>query len=105
MRRALEHPRRDRIGLRLLLVTGERPLHFGKGVRLREEAGGALLLVPEGVLELNATAAAALALVDGRRSLPEIVASVRERFEVSDEEARESLGELFGRLRERGFIE
>jgi pyrroloquinoline quinone biosynthesis protein D len=81
------------------------PLRFGKGIRLRTESdGSAMLLVPEGVLQLNGTAGAALELVDGRRTLPEIVAAVVERFDVAPEEARASVAELFERLADRGFL-
>jgi coenzyme PQQ biosynthesis protein PqqD len=78
---------------------------FGKGVKLRRDANGsAMLLVPETALELNASAAAALELVDGERTFNEIVAAITERFEVSGALAREEVGDLFGRLVERGFI-
>ncbi len=78
---------------------------FGKGVRLRREPdGSAMLLVPEGMLELNGTAAAALELVDGNRSLQEIADAVVARFEVTPEEASDGLRDLFERLSERGFV-
>ncbi|HEY6485519.1 MAG TPA: pyrroloquinoline quinone biosynthesis peptide chaperone PqqD [Candidatus Cybelea sp.] len=78
---------------------------FGKGVKLRLDANGpAMLLVPETALELNESAAAALELVDGKRTLSEIVAAITQRFEVSATEAREHVDALFARLGERGFI-
>lgn len=78
---------------------------FGKGVRLRREAdGAAMLLVPEGMLELNGTAAAALELVDGNRTLQEIADAVVSRFDVTPDEANDGLHELFDRLAERGFV-
>lgn len=78
---------------------------FGKGVKLRRDPNGsAMLLVPETALELNESAAAALELVDGERTFNEIVAAVTERFEVSSADAREDIGDMFGRLAERGFI-
>jgi pyrroloquinoline quinone biosynthesis protein D len=84
--------------------AGARP-RFGKGVKLRTDGeGNVMLLIPEGVLALNGSAAAALELVDGERSLEEIVAVIVERFDVSAESAFEDLVELFGRLEERGFI-
>jgi pyrroloquinoline quinone biosynthesis protein D len=84
------------------------PAHpkFAKGVKLRRDSDGSLmLLVPEGVLMLNAPAAAALELVDGKRSLTEIVAVVVERFDVSPQRAEADLTELFDRLSTRGFLE
>ncbi|HEX4014137.1 MAG TPA: pyrroloquinoline quinone biosynthesis peptide chaperone PqqD [Candidatus Cybelea sp.] len=78
---------------------------FGKGVKFRRDANGsAMLLVPETALELNASAAAALELVDGARSFRAIVDAITDRFEVNGEVAREEVGDLFERLTERGFI-
>ncbi len=77
---------------------------FGKGVRLRRESDGAMLLVPEGALALNATAAAALDLVDGRRSVGEIAALLAQEFDVLPERARAEVEALFARLTERRFV-
>lgn len=79
---------------------------FGKGVRLRRDPDGtAMLLVPEGMLALNPPAAAALELVDGNRTLTEIVVAVVERFDVTPQRAEADLTELFDRLTQRGFVE
>jgi pyrroloquinoline quinone biosynthesis protein D len=86
-------------------VTVPATPRFGKGVKLRCERGGdAMLLVPEGALVLNPAAAAALELVDGHRTVNEIVDAVVERFEVSRERAHDELNDLFARLAERGFL-
>lgn len=78
---------------------------FGKGVKLRREPeGSAMLLVPEGALVLNDSAAAALELVDGQRELAEIVDAVVDQFEVEPDRARDELHDLFERLTERGFV-
>jgi coenzyme PQQ biosynthesis protein PqqD len=78
---------------------------FAKGVKLRHDAdGSAMLLVPEGALVLTRVAAVALELVDGTRSLDQIVESVIERFDVPPERAREDVQSLFDRLTERGFM-
>lgn len=80
-------------------------LRFGKGVKLRHDGDGSvMLLVPEGALVLNRAAAAALELVDGTRTLDEIVAAMVELFEVAPEQAADDLTGLFDRLTERGFI-
>lgn len=82
----------------------ERPA-FGKGVRLRREAdGSAMLLVPEGALVLNGAAAAALGLVDGHRTLEEIVEQIVADFDVSAERARGDVADLFDRLCERRLL-
>ena len=86
-------------------MNREAPLGLGKGVKLRHERDGVMLLVPEGALMLNASAAAALELVDGRRTFDDIVAAVVERFDVAAETARAELDELFARLAERGFLQ
>jgi pyrroloquinoline quinone biosynthesis protein D len=79
---------------------------LGKGIKLRHDGDGSvMLLVPEGVLVLNDSAAAALELVDGEHTLAEIVAAVIERFDVSPRLAQDELAELFGRLEERGFVQ
>lgn len=79
--------------------------HFGKGVKLRRDRdGAAILLVPESALELNGSAAAALELIDGRRTFGQIVAAITELFDVDRAAAREDIGSLFARLSERGFI-
>jgi len=86
-------------------MNGAAAPSLGKGVMLRRDRDGTpMLLVPEGALMLNPTAAAALELVDGRRTLDEIVAGVVERFDVPPEVAREEIGELLRRLTERGFV-
>lgn len=53
-----------------------------RGVRLSHDAtrGADLVLQPEGVLVLNPTAAAVLALCDGRRSVEAIVAELETRY-------------------------
>lgn len=85
-------------------MTIARP-SFAKGVRFRAGAdGSAFLLVPEGALTLNGSAAAALELVDGTRTLDDIAAALVEQFEVTQDEARSDVNELFSRLAERQFI-
>lgn len=75
---------------------------FGKGVRLRHEPDGtAMLLVPEGALVLNPSAAAALDLIDGRRTVADIVTCLVESFEIEEDHARADVGSLFDRLVER----
>jgi coenzyme PQQ biosynthesis protein PqqD len=78
---------------------------FAKGVRFRTASdGSALLLVPEGALTLNGSAAAALELVDGTRTIDEIAAVLVDEFEVSEDDARRDVNELFSRLAQRQFL-
>lgn len=82
------------------------PVRFGKGVRFRRDRdGNALLLVPEGALQLNGTAGAALELIDGRRTAGGIADILVERFEVTRDEALAGVNEVFVRLAERGFLQ
>jgi coenzyme PQQ biosynthesis protein PqqD len=79
---------------------------FARGVRLRREPDGtSMLLVPEGVVRLNVAAAAALALVDGRRTVGEIVAALEgQRFDATTARIDEDVRALFERLRARRFL-
>ena len=86
------------------LNAADKP-RLGKGVRLRREAdGSAMLLVPEGALELNASAAATLELLDGTLSVSEIAARLVEFFDVEETQAREDVCRLLERLAERRFV-
>ena len=77
------------------LVTGAR-LRYDD---VREEH---LLLVPEGAVRLNETAAQVLELCDGRRSLDEIAAALSERYSGAD--VTDDVRELLGGLVEHGLV-
>jgi pyrroloquinoline quinone biosynthesis protein D len=79
---------------------------FERGVRLRREPdGSAMLLVPEGVVMLNGSAAAALALVDGERTIDQIAAEIaRANFDAPSERIAEDVRVLFDRLHERRLV-
>jgi pyrroloquinoline quinone biosynthesis protein D len=78
---------------------------LNRGVRLsRDPDGVPLLLAPEAILRLNDSAAAALELVDGTRSVDEIVDALCTRYRVVREEAARDVGELFDRLVQRGYV-
>lgn len=82
------------------------PPRLARGVRLRRDLDGTpLLLVPEGLLRLNASAAATLALVDGCRTFAEIVDALSDRFGIARDDAARDVGELFGRLSARGYVQ
>jgi len=63
-----------------------------------------MLLIPEGALVLNPSAALALELADGKRTLTDIVDAIVERFDVTADRARNDFEALFDRLAQRGFI-
>jgi pyrroloquinoline quinone biosynthesis protein D len=77
------------------LVTGAR-LRYDD---VREEH---LLLIPEGVVKLNATAAEVLELCDGQRSLDEIADTLSARYEGAD--LRDDVQELVDGLAQRGLV-
>jgi pyrroloquinoline quinone biosynthesis protein D len=55
---------------------------FRRGFRLQweEKQNSHVILYPEGVAKLNDSAAAILQLVDGKRTLSDIIADLRARF-------------------------
>lgn len=77
------------------LVTGAR-LRYDE---VREEH---VLLVPEGAVRLNPTAAEVLGLCDGERSLDDIVGLLSERYNGSD--VRDDVRELIDAMRQRGLL-
>ena len=77
------------------LMTGAR-LRYDE---VREEH---VLLVPEGAVRLNPTAAEVLELCDGARSLDDIVGAVSARYEGAD--LREDVVELVDAMAQRGLV-
>jgi pyrroloquinoline quinone biosynthesis protein D len=77
------------------LVTGAR-LQYDE---VREEH---VLLVPEGAVRLNPTAAAVLELCDGERSLDEIIDTLSERYEGAN--LRDDVQELIESMSQRGLV-
>jgi pyrroloquinoline quinone biosynthesis protein D len=77
------------------LATGTR-LRYDE---VREEH---LLLVPEGAVRLNPTAAEVLGLCDGERSLDDIVRALSDRYEGFD--LRSDVEELIHGMTQRGLV-
>jgi pyrroloquinoline quinone biosynthesis protein D len=77
------------------LVTGAR-LRYDE---VREEH---LLLIPEGAVRLNPTAADVLGLCDGERSLDGIVAALSARYAGAD--LRDDVLELIDAMVQRGLV-
>ena len=77
------------------LVTGAR-LRYDE---VREEH---LLLIPEGAVRLNPTAAEVLELCDGERSLDDIVGALSGRYEGAD--LRDDIVELVDAMAQRGLL-
>jgi coenzyme PQQ biosynthesis protein PqqD len=77
------------------LVTGAR-LRYDE---VREEHQ---LLIPEGVVRLNPTAAEVLELCDGERSLDDIVGALSERYEGAD--LRDDVLALVDAMTQKGLV-
>ena len=77
------------------LVTGAR-LRYDE---VREEH---LLLIPEGAVRLNGTAADVLGLCDGERSLDDIVDTLSARYDGAD--IRDDVLELVDAMAQRGLV-
>jgi pyrroloquinoline quinone biosynthesis protein D len=77
------------------LVTGSRLLY-------EEVRGEHVLLVPEGVVRLNSTAAEVLELCDGERSLDEIVTALSSRYDSAD--LSDDVHELVDAMVRRGLL-
>jgi len=77
------------------LVTGAR-LRYDE---VREEH---LLLIPEGVVRLNPTAAEVLELCDGERSLDDIAGALSARYQGAD--VHDDVRELVDALARRGLV-
>jgi pyrroloquinoline quinone biosynthesis protein D len=77
------------------LVTGAR-LRYDE---VREEH---VLLIPEGAVRLNPSAAEVLELCDGERSLDDIVGALSARYEGAD--VRDDVLELVDAMAQRGLV-
>jgi pyrroloquinoline quinone biosynthesis protein D len=67
--------------------------------------GGSVLLFPEGVLLLTPTAAAVLALCDGRRTVDGLAAELAGRYLAAPREVYHDTVGFLARLLERGLVE
>ncbi len=77
------------------LITGAR-------LRYDDVRDEHILLIPEGVVRLNPTAAEVLELCDGQRSLDEIVVTLCDRYDGADLD--EDVRGLVGALSEKGLV-
>ena len=81
--------------MRPRLATGAR-LRYDE---VREEH---LLLIPEGAVRLNPTAAEVLELCDGERSIDDIVAALSARYDGAD--LRDDVLELVDAMTQKGLV-
>ena len=87
------------------IEAGSRPVLAGR-VRLQMDPvdGEAVLLYPEGLLRLNATAQAVVACCDGQATVAEIVAALGEEYEVDAATLRADVLECLGQLADKQLI-
>ena len=78
---------------------------LARGVRLQTSADGEpVLLIPEGIVSLNVSAAATLELLDGTRDADAIAQLLAERFEAPPSELGSDVRTLLDDFVERGFV-
>lgn len=63
-----------------------------------------MLLVPEGIVKLNETAAAILEFVDGARDTGDIARALSERFDADPVELERDVRSLLDAFVARGFV-
>ena len=79
---------------------------LARGIRLRCEAGAEpLLLVPEGIVTLNVSAAAILETLGEGKSVDEVVAALQERFDDSEASLAGDVRETLEDFAAAGFVE
>ena len=88
-------------------LAGTEVPRLPRGVRLRADAvrGGHVLLAPERSFELDAVAAAVLALVDGVRTVGEIAATLALRFNADPATIEADVADMLGDLVAKRVVE
>lgn len=78
---------------------------LGRGYRLQWEnaQNSHVLLYPEGLVTLNESAYAILSLIDGRRTVADVVEDLERRYE-SDEDMGPHVFEFLEEARDRGWL-
>ncbi len=86
-------------------MTETATYRLARGIRLRREADGSvLMLVPEGIVTLNNTAYAALELADGERSITAIASMLAAHFNAPDDALEADVTDLFEEFAARGYL-
>jgi coenzyme PQQ biosynthesis protein PqqD len=87
-------------------LDGTRVPRLAAGVRLKHDAarGGWVLLAPERVVVLEATAVDVLGLVDGARDLDAIVDQLATEYDAAVDVIRADVRELVADLVQRGLV-
>jgi len=88
------------------LTVPERPIPNPAAVRDDGEDGWTLLVNPDtaGAMAVNATGVLVWSLVDGKRTIEEIIAAVRNRFPDAPDTVRDDVLAYLRKLTEEGFV-
>ncbi len=91
--------------MRSIRLNATARYRLARGVRLKTtDCGEALLLVPEGVVRLNETAAATLELIDGVHDAAQVAHTLAERFEADEADVARDVADLLAAFARRGFV-
>ena len=87
-------------------MADERRPIFAPGVRLQTDAatGQAVLLYPEGILQLNETAHAIVRCCDGLTTVTQIVAALAAEYEISESELQSDIDACLDDLQQQQLI-
>ena len=79
---------------------------FAPGVRLQTDAatGQAVLLYPEGILQLNETAHAIAMCCDGLTTVAQMVAALAAEYEITENELQSDIGACLDDLQRQQLI-
>lgn len=88
------------------MITDERRPMFAPGVRLQTDAatGKAVLLYPEGILQLNETAHAIALCCDGLTTVAQMITTLAAQYEVSENELQSDIGVCLDDLQRQQLI-
>ena len=88
-----------------MTVAATARFRLARGVRLKTtDCGAQMLLVPEGVVTLNETAADTLALVDGARDADQIATELALAYEAEPAHLLDDVRAVLDAFVERGFV-
>jgi hypothetical protein len=93
-------------GARSSVTVPDRPIPNPAAVRDDGEDGWTLLVNPDtaGAMAVNATGMLVWSLVDGKRTIEEIIAAVKDRFPNAPDTVRDDVLAYLTKLTEEGFI-
>jgi pyrroloquinoline quinone biosynthesis protein D len=87
------------------MPAGDAVPALARGVRFRRlDDGRGVLLIPEGVVNLNSSASAVVELVNGRRSSTDICATLGRAYAAAPRAIAADVSELLERLRAAGWV-